>query len=95
MKPGTLTSGYTADRETRAYNDRLKKRTVSELKMKISKPLVHIYYTLDSRCVNAILASHLFTNNIFPNKFCNCGEEETIYTFSLNAEIISIPEIYF
>ena len=67
-------------------------RTVSEFKMKINKPLVHnIYYTLGSRCVNAILASmrmqccqlnsHLFTNNISPNKFCNCGEEETIFHF--------------
>ena len=60
--------------------------------MKINKPLVHnIYYTLGSRCVNAILASmrmqccqlnsHLFTNNISPNMFCNCGEEETIFHF--------------
>ena len=25
--------------------------------------------------------SYLFINNIFPNKFCNCGEEETIFHF--------------
>ena len=43
---------------------------------------------MDSRCVNAILASmrmqlnsYLFTNNISPNKFCNCGEEENIFHF--------------
>ena len=45
----------------RAWNslDSIKNaRTVSEYKMKINKPLVHnIYYTLGSRCVNAILAS--------------------------------------
>ena len=71
--------------------------TVTEFKMKINKPVVkNNYYTCGSRCVNAIMTcmnccqidSHLFINDIFPNKFCNCGEEETIFTFSLNAVIL-------
>ena len=60
--------------------------------MKINKPVVkNIYYTWCSRCVNAILASmrmnrcqlncHLFIYDISPNKFCRCGEEETIFNF--------------
>ena len=64
--------------------------TITEFKMKIEKPVVkNVYYTLGSRCVNAILASmrmncchlnsHHFINNISPNKFCTCGEEETIF----------------
>ena len=57
---------------------------------------------MTSRCVNAILASmrmnccqlnnHLFINTISPNKFCNCGEEETIFHFFFECRYVLINE---
>ena len=60
--------------------------------MKFSKPRkLNAYYYMGSRCINSILASmrmccsqlksDIFRNNISIDRYCTCGEEETVFHY--------------
>ena len=66
--------------------------TIEEFKMKLSKQQnINTYYSMDSRCINSILASmrmhcsqlksDIYRNNISFDKYCICGEEETVFHY--------------
>ena len=60
--------------------------------MKLSKEQnINTYYSMGSRCINSILASmrmrcsqlksDIYRNNIHFDKYCICGEEETVFDY--------------
>ena len=66
--------------------------TIKELKRKLNKSRINNpYYLMGSRCINSILASmrmhcsqlksDIYRNNISNNRYCICGDEETVFHF--------------
>ena len=66
--------------------------TIKDFKKKLKKSRINNpYYLMGSRCINSILASmrmhccqlksDIFRNNKSNNRFCSCGDEETVFHF--------------
>ena len=72
--------------------------------MKLGKPRkINAYHSMGSRCITSILSSMMMCcsqlksdrNTISIDKYCICGEEETVSITSLSVANIQILQLHF